>query len=214
MFQTPPLAALRPKVGQWLSTLPSTHPLALKSEQGRLATNTTELRWSVSRIDSRVTDALEVLYRRNEVEFPGEQMKEPPTRISTRIPTLDGRGLPMTPMLRARFSYCGRWSGAYLGFTLLSLRQITEYSKLNKMKRRIQERAKYWSPGALSNSIERPGAVALFGDDPVELDEIYLIAPRDGGEPQVVRYLGQDERVFPSLLDFVRFASGQESNSK
>ena len=162
----------------------------------------------MSKLDTRVILAMEALFRSNELDSPNQQTQGQPEPISRPIPTLDGRGMPMTPMLRARFSHCGEWTNAYLGYSFLSLTQIAARSKSKTTQKRVRERARYWAPGALAANFAKPCAVTLFGDDPIEMQEIYLIADPGREEPQVVRYFGQDERVFSSLLDFLCFAAG------
>lgn len=141
----------------------------------------------------------------------GEQRIEAPEPGPDRIATLrPGVSRPLSPMLAARFRFAGAWSNARLSQNWLSLSEIARALNDERIKRSIDLR--------IENSYgdDPPGGVAsedcaIFGHNPFELDETYLVWKEGQEEPIVWEYFGADDSVFSNLERYLEYIVGDRS---
>jgi len=152
---------------------------------------------------ARTWDALRELADFNSTRDWIRQVVHPPELpLLSTLPTLDGERMPLSPMLHARYEFCGRWEDADLGHTWLGNREMIRTARALRSK--IRDRVRDWPTSRLARAMNRRTPIALFGVDAEELDETYLIWGKGRqAEPMVVAFSGHNERAFSSLLDLL-----------
>lgn len=134
------------------------------------------------------------------------QIIEPPSDVAGRkICTFDKRRpRSLTAMLQARFAYAGSWKMAEAGHEWLSLRQIESAMDDVKIHQRLEEVIKFAFGTPLKGVLL--SNISLFGLHHLQGEEIYLIWPdHDLGEPKVVSYAGNDERIYENFKEYLSY---------
>lgn len=141
----------------------------------------------------------------------GEQRVQAPEPGSDRIATLrPGVSRPLSPMLAARFRFAGAWGNARLSQNWLSLSEIERALNDDRIKRSIELRTEN------SYGDDPPGGVApedcaIFGHNPFELDETYLVWKEGQEEPIVWEYFDADDSVFSNLERYLEYIVGDRA---
>ena len=133
-----------------------------------------------------------------------------PDELDKGIPTL-ARNVyrDATPMLRARFDYAGRWKNADVGFDWFDGRQMRRCWRDKDIRERIEITRTYWE-GSPPNQYPAE-RLTLFGFDPEDAGEIYLVWPRSGkSEPWVWRFSAQHCSEFETLRAYVVWLLSQQ----
>jgi hypothetical protein len=125
----------------------------------------------------------------------------------SRILTLqDGAYKPLSPMLRARFDFASRWEDAYLLQMWMGLNDIENYQSNDQLVRWISLRRENWetAPPASVGADQ----CAVFGYDPYEPDETYLVWKEGVEEPGVWQYFGAENCYFHDFERFLEYIVG------
>jgi hypothetical protein len=109
---------------------------------------------------------------------------------------------PISPMLKIRFQYAGRWDNAVLGNTLLGLSDMKHVWDDSHALEQVQIRKDNWETSPPANF--PLSQISLLGINARECEEIYLVW-EDAAEPRVVSYAGNYEYNFTSVADCLLF---------
>jgi hypothetical protein len=124
-----------------------------------------------------------------------------------RILTLrDGVYKNLSAMLKARFDFGSRWEDVYLSQTWLSLSDIENHKGNAQLAEWIALRRENWDhvpPESVAAD-----QCAVFGYNPYEPEETYLVWSEGADEPAVWRYYGGDSYFFHNLENFLAYAVG------
>jgi hypothetical protein len=133
------------------------------------------------------------------------QHLEVPEPIIRGIPTLEkGTYVKASEMLECRFRFASGWKDAVLGIRLLSISEMEDVWADERTLEQIAIRREHWED---SPPAKLPlGKISLFGVNPNEGEEVYLVWS-GSAEPSVVEYIGGDEQKFDSIADFFLFHS-------
>jgi hypothetical protein len=155
-----------------------------------------------------VAGLLSLLQRENEranAKGPLAQRMRPAEPLPKKVPTLEGSGRPLSPMLRARFMFGGRWKNAVLGQTWLSAGDMANVKKTAPSRREVALRRESWPRSPVAKlPLEQ---LSLFAVDADEGDATYLVWGK-GPEPKVVEYAGASETVHRDLATYLRARLG------
>lgn len=140
----------------------------------------------------------------------GEQALYKSSKSHEKIQTLDDNiTRSITPMLEARFNYSALWINAYLDQNWLGLDDIKNYKNDAVLMEWIRLRLENWDH--LPPATVKKSCVAIFGYNPYEPEETYLVWPEDlDGEPAVWRYYGADYKFFKNLDSFLTYVAGEK----
>ena len=132
---------------------------------------------------------------------------EPPARQLNYIATLaPDRLRPLSPMLQARFDYCGTWHDADLNQNWLSQTAIANYRNNPILSKWIELRSENWNwapPGSVA-----PENCAVFGYSAHELEETYLVWEDGVEEPAIWRYSSAQYHRFDNLDRYLEYILG------
>lgn len=159
----------------------------------------------------RVAELLKKIQERNEKDPDhGEQILYPCGDHEHLIQMLDDKyARPLSPMLRARFAFVARWVNAHLDQDWLGLEDIKNFKSDSVLMEWVDLRIENWEkfpPASVPKS-----RVAIFGYNPYEPEETYLVWPEEGdSEPEVWRYFGADYKLFNNLESFLAYVAGEK----
>ncbi len=129
---------------------------------------------------------------------------------AARIPTLDGKTRPMSPMLRARFAFAGRWENAVLGQTWLSTTEMGRALTTRQYKEEIALRRENWTSSPVAKlTLDR---LSLFAADVDDQDATYLVwvaARESAAEPKVIQFAGGSESTYKDLAAYLKSHIGE-----
>ena len=133
--------------------------------------------------------------------FP--QLLKSPENFKLGIPSLaKGIYLPPSPMIRVRFETVGRWVNAAFGQTWLGIEDMKKAWSSTMTKEQTKLRLADWPNSPLQN--HPPELTSLFGLDPGEGEDTYLLWPETKGEePKILCYMGYEEEIHCNLADFL-----------
>lgn len=130
------------------------------------------------------------------------QRLQPADKVPARVPTLDGKSRAATPMLRARFAFAGRWTGALLGQTWLSASDMARVQKTRAHRQELTLRRENWARSPVAKlPLER---LSLFAVDVDDGDATYLVWGAAGVEPRVITFCGGSEARYRDLATLVK----------
>ena len=115
---------------------------------------------------------------------------------------------PLSPMLKERFQFCSSWENSYLSQNWLSLSEIENWEKNNKIVQWVELRCENSYQGEPLEDFPRKN-IAIFSYNPCEPEEIYLIWDDYNEEPRIWHYFGSDFYTFNSLERFFLFINGK-----
>lgn len=151
-----------------------------------------------------VTALLAILRGENE-RGTGTQKLSAPEETPRRVPTLDGAGRPVTPMLRARFAFAGRWKNALQAQTWLSAADMGRVAKTRAWRTEVELRRENWPQSSVS---KLPVArLSLFAVDTDDGDATYLVWGT-GDEPKVIEFSGGSETVHRDFQAYLQHHVG------
>lgn len=160
-----------------------------------------------------VTALLPLLKQENDRENAKRSLAQrvhPAEKAVARIPTLDGKTRPMSPMLRARFAFAGRWENAVLGQTWLSTTEMGRALTTRDYKQEIALRRENWISSPVAKlSLDR---LALFAADVDDQDATYLVweaARESDAEPKVIQFVGGSESTYKDLAAYLKSHVGE-----
>lgn len=116
------------------------------------------------------------------------------------------RNRPLSPMLRARFDYCGTWHDADLNQNWLSQTAISHYRNNPTLAQLIKQRIRNWDwtpPGCVARQ-----NCAIFGYSDHEQEETYLVWEDGVEEPAVWRYTSAHYNRFDNLDRYLEYILG------
>lgn len=163
--------------------------------------------------EDRSTQLLERLRSLNEGDKSrAPQTIEPAEPPRDTILTLnDTFSRPLSPMLEQRFKFCGTWKNAHLSQDWLGLSQIRNWRKNAKLVE--------WVNLSIENSYgsEPPGGVdakdcAIFGYNPNEPEETYLVWHQGEIEPKIWSFFQGDYGLFDNLERYLEFILGERTS--
>ncbi len=124
----------------------------------------------------------------------------PADPVPARIPTLAaGKTWPVSPMLRARFEFAGRWVAAFLEQTWLAAGELAPLAPA--LRRQVALRREHWTQSPVSKLPE--DRLTLFGADRRAGDETYLVWTPGKAEPAVSYFAGASEKRHRDLRAFL-----------
>lgn len=130
--------------------------------------------------------------------FPAEEKM-----IKDGIPTLKrNSSRPMTPMLKERFMFAGRWEDAFID-SWLSLSEMKKCPSHRATMAKVKSRIKDWD-GAIIGDIDLED-LTLFGFDAEKGAETYLVWNKISKEPKVVYYHDQHENEFKDFNAYLKY---------
>lgn len=140
----------------------------------------------------------------------GEQNLYPSLTSVGGIQTFDENiTRPITPMLEARFNYAALWVNASLDQNWLGLNDIKNYKSDAVLMEWVGLRLENWDN--LPPASVKKSCVTIFGYNPYEPEEIYLVWPEDqDSEPAVWRYYGADYKFFRNLESYLAYVAGEK----
>jgi hypothetical protein len=133
---------------------------------------------------------------------------ESPDITINNIATLSGGVKKLSPMLAARYKFCGKWKNATASQTWLGLKDVNKSFTNSKINKAFKLRLKYWEKSIISKF--DIGNISLFGIDYDECDETYLLWGR-GMEPKLVTYIGHNECFYKDLRSYIYYLLGNHS---
>ncbi len=138
----------------------------------------------------------------------GPQVLHPATPLlEAQILTLDEKSsISLSPMLRARFEFAGRWENANLCQTWLSLENIAEWFADTNLVEAMRLRRENWDHVPPANVAS--DKCAIYGFDMEEVEETYLVWRDTRQEPEVWRFVGADYKCFRDLERFLEYLVG------
>jgi hypothetical protein len=150
---------------------------------------------------------LERLRLRNEADPEhGDQELMPAELARDHLKTLSGKKCALSPMLKERFAFCGHWTNANLDQNWLAISDINSAASNSIAQQWISLRIENWDHCPPANVSKDD--VALFGFNPYEPEETYVVW-RDGqNEPEVWRFFGADYKCFSNLNRFLEYLIG------
>jgi hypothetical protein len=147
----------------------------------------------------------------DEVANTMDQRLEPAEPIGDKgIPTL-GPGIYRTPtlMLETRFAFASAWWNAIHGHHWLSPNQMERAWVDERLKAMVKCTCDNWEGSP--PSVYPLQQLTLFGLEPYQGEEIYLIWPESGFlEPEVCSYISNYEMRFPNLKEFIHDCCSQD----
>jgi hypothetical protein len=157
---------------------------------------------------SKVTRGLlERLRLRNEGDADhGDQELLPADPASDELKTLSGKSRRLSPMLKERFEFCGRWNNANLDQDWLSTSDIDDIGNDATAQEWIALRIENWDHCPPANVSKDD--VAIFGFNPYEPEETYVVWREGHIEPEIWRFFGADYKVFSDLTRFLEYLLG------
>ncbi len=137
-------------------------------------------------------------------EYPSRRTSPEP--IKSGIVTLDPTKVRRcTPMLRARFAFCGQWRNPFLGITWYSLSEMERAVRSSDVNRTVDNLREHWD-NSIPTRLDNSRLSIIYR----ELGEVILFAwPVAGREPYVYWYTDQQELVFENLLEYLRYGLGE-----
>lgn len=152
----------------------------------------------------RVCDLLRQLWNLNE-EDGIRQSRNDPSGAQDDIATLDGaRPMRLSPMLRERYAFAGRWRKAALDQTWLGLNDINTAVIETCLDREVHAQAASRTlPWTISKA-----QVTLFGINHDTREATYLIWLPDREEPVICAFYGGRSDLFGDLERFLEFLVG------
>lgn len=158
--------------------------------------------------DSNATRGLlERLRLRNEADPDhGSQELQLADLESAELKTLSGKSRLLSPMLVERFRFCSRWNNANLDQDWLSISDIAGISDDATAQEWIKLRIQNWDHCPPANVSQDD--VALFGFNPYEPEETYVVWRNGRIEPEVWRFFGADFKVFNDFNRFLEYLLG------
>lgn len=155
-------------------------------------------------------DLLERLRLRNEADPDhGDQELQPANLESLELMTLSGKSRRLSPMLMERFKFCGRWSNANLDQDWLSICDAANIDGDVTAQEWIALRTENWDHCPPANVSKND--VAMFGFNPYEPEETYLVWRGEQSEPEVWRFSGLDYKIFDNLNRFLEYLLGDRT---
>lgn len=150
---------------------------------------------------------LENLWFRNKADTEhGDQELLPAEPARAGLKTLSGKNRTLSPMLKERFDFCGKWINANLDQNWLSVSEIDDIGGNSIAQKWILLRIDNWHHCPPANVSKDD--VALFGFNPHEPEETYIVW-RDGRlEPEVWRFFGSDYKKFSNINRFLEYLLG------
>ncbi len=131
------------------------------------------------------------------------EMRIQPPGVATSLPTFDSNvRRELTPMLRARFGYAGKWDTAHRIW--LGVDDIGEAMQSGEVLLYHDALRDNWADSAPMRFPD--DKLTLFGiTDGVPENLIYLVWTNENAEPNVWVYEGMTEQKFESVLDYLIF---------
>jgi hypothetical protein len=157
---------------------------------------------------SRTLDLLLRMQAQNDDDLDrGGQRLHPPDR-GTEICMLDASVTrPLSPMLQARYRFCGHWQNARLSQDWLSLGEIASAMTNNAIREAIKLRVENWDfvpPATVSRK-----DCALFAFNPHENDETYLEWRAGRAEPVVWTFFDAEVSAFFDFNRYLEYIVGE-----
>jgi hypothetical protein len=153
---------------------------------------------------------LDRLRMRNEADPDhGHQELQPADVASHELKTLSGQNRRLSPMLIERFRFCGRWTNANLDQDWLGISDIDNIGNNATAQEWIALRTENWDHCPPANVSKDD--VALFGFNPYEPEETYVVWRAGRVEPEVWRFFGADYKFFQDLNRFLEYLVGDRS---
>ncbi|WP_369944415.1 hypothetical protein [Xanthomonas medicagonis] len=153
---------------------------------------------------------LERLRLRNEADADhGDQELQPANLESLELMTLSGKIRQLSPMLMERFKFCGRWNNANLDQDWLSVSDAANIGGDATAQEWIALRIENWDHCPPANVSKDD--VALFGFNPYEPEETYVVWRTGQAEPEVWRFFGADYKNFRNLNRFLEYLVGDRT---
>jgi hypothetical protein len=161
----------------------------------------------MSTTSDRIHNLLKRLKKENDDDLDhGEQLISPPDTNQKKIKTLNNDVYrPLSPMLMARFNYCGKWTNANLEQDWLSISEIDAWEHNDRLKKWIDLRIENWDHCPPANT--KKENCAIFGYNPYDPEETYLVWD-DDEEPKIWRFVGADYKVFNTIERFFMYLIG------
>jgi len=120
------------------------------------------------------------------------------------ISTLEkGMYRKLSPMLKERYNYAGKWIDATAGITWLSLEEINNFHDNVLLQRQVDTRINNWKD-TIFDKFNR-GQISLFGVWADEYHEIYLVWVDDSVEPVVYEFRSYYEKIFENLDSYIEY---------
>jgi hypothetical protein len=155
-------------------------------------------------------DLLERLRLQNEADPDrGEQELQAADLKSLELMTLSGKRRQLSPMLMERVKFCGRWNNADLSQDWLGIADVASIDAGHTVQRWIALRIENWDHCPPANVSKDD--VALFGFNPYEPEETYLVWRSSQTEPEVWRFFGADYDFFGNLNRFLEYLVGDRT---
>lgn len=161
--------------------------------------------------DSRTLELLLELKQRNEVDAERGEQRLYPAEQGAEICTLDAViRRPLSPMLQARFSFCGRWENARLSQDWLGLDEIAAGVGNIAIREALALRFENWDfvPPA---TIPRQNC-AIFALNSYDGDETYFEWREDRAEPLVWTFFDAEVSAFFDFNRYLEYALGERDN--
>lgn len=150
---------------------------------------------------------LERLRLRNDADPDhGNQSLLPAEPSSDALKTLSGKSRRLSPMLKARFEFCDRWNNANLDQDWLGISDIDNIDNDATAQQWIALRIENWDHVPPANVSKND--VALFGFNPYEPEETYVVWRKGKVEPELWRFFGADYKYFEDLNRFLEYLLG------
>lgn len=157
---------------------------------------------------NKIKDLLLALKKINEDDVTNEQIiHEKYEEFRKHIYTLDGTKREISPMLKERFEFAGKWEDAFLLQTWLSLEEINNYSNIQELVESIKLRMENWEdvpPASVGLS-----QVSIFGFDPFDTNETYLEWVVGEMEPKIWVFVDGYYHMFNHLENFLKYTIGE-----
>jgi hypothetical protein len=111
---------------------------------------------------------------------------------------------PVSPLLKIRFDYAGRWINAVYRNSFFSQQELNNIVDDSRIIEQVKMRQENWEnspPATLPWS-----QISLFGANLLDYEEIYLVW-NGQEEPSVMSYVSNCEYLFDDLGEFLLFYS-------
>ncbi len=133
-------------------------------------------------------------------EFPSRYW--PPEEHVTEVPTLDQQVVKkVTPMLKARFEFCGHWKNPFTGVSWYNIVEMRSAVRDRKVRKTVNELRDYWDDSAPAR-FENSQLSVIFSTIG---ESIFLAWEKEGKEPRVYWYRDQSEEQFKDLNDYLKY---------
>lgn len=159
-------------------------------------------------MENKTKELLDRVRARNDNDPDREPQELKPVSSSlTTIKTFAGDfRRPLSPMLKARFGYCGTWINAELSQNWLDLDEIENFRNDPTLTEWIGLRIE--NNETMPPASVRPADCAVCAYNPYELDETYLVWQEGVEEPGVWRYFGGDYNYFSNFNHYLEYIVG------